>query len=351
MESMDCRGVILAVVSLLGALSQPLAAEVVASGKNLQIDRRTLEEAAAADLEQLELERLQFEAKLKKRQHQILEAKLRELVGRQLLTMEAAARGVKPQELFDTIAGEVEPPTSDEVEQVYAENESRFNEPKEKVLPRLEAYLKQEKTREHVRRFLDQLAEKYEVQYHLEPLRFDVASAEAPALGPEQAPVEVVEFSDFECPYCAEASATVKRLREEFGDQVRVVFRHFPISAIHRHAQKAAEASLCAGEQGKFWEMHDALFQDQDHLDVPGLKAKARELGLDGERFDQCLDSGKYAARVRQDLRDGVKAGVDGTPAFFVNGRPVNGAVAYEKLAAVVREELQSARSGDSAGR
>ncbi|GAB4231139.1 MAG: thioredoxin domain-containing protein [Acidobacteriota bacterium] len=348
---MNCRAITLAVCGLAVALCRPVAAEVVASGKNLQIDRRMLEEAAASDLEQLELERLQFEAKLKKRRQQILEAKLKELVGRQLLTMEAAARGVKPQELFNSLAEEVDPPTSEEVEQVYTENESRFNEPKEKVLPRLEAYLKQEKTREHVRQFIDELAKKYGVEYHLEPLRFEVGSDDAPALGPAGAPVEVVEFSDFECPYCAEASSTVKRLREEFGDQVRVVFRQFPIAAIHRYAQKAAEASLCAAEQGKFWEMHDAMFQDQQHLDVAALKAKARELGLDGESFDQCLDSGKYAERVRQDLRDGVKAGVDGTPAFFVNGRPFGGAVAYEKLAAVVREELEAAHGAAAGGR
>ncbi len=314
--------------------------ELVATGKNVAVERTTLEEAAAEELEQLELERLQFEAKLLKRRHQILQAKLEELVGRQLLTMEAAVRGMPPQQLISEIADGVEPPSPEEVENVYALNEDRFQEPKEKVLPQLETYLKQEKTREAVRNFIQVLRAKYDVEFHLEPLRFAVSSPEAPFLGPKDAPVEIVEFSDFQCPYCGAASAMLKRLREEFGDQVRISFRQFPITSIHPQAAKAAEASLCAAEQGEFWDMHDSLFSDQEHLEVDRLKARARDLGLDGEAFDSCLDSGKYAKQVQEDLKAGLRAGVDGTPAFFVNGRPFNGAVPYERLAEAIREEL-----------
>jgi protein-disulfide isomerase len=121
---------------------------------------------------------------------------------------------------------------------------------------------------------------------------------------------------------------------------VRVVFRDFPLS-IHAQAPKAAEAATCADEQGKFWEMHDRLFGNQQALQVADLKKHAAELALDTSRFDQCLDSGKYAAEWKKDVDDGTRLGVTGTPAFFVNGRFLSGAQPYEAFVRVIDEELQ----------
>jgi protein-disulfide isomerase len=138
--------------------------------------------------------------------------------------------------------------------------------------------------------------------------------------GPENAPVTLVEYGDFECPYCAAAHVIVKEVQEIMADKLRFVFRHFPLTQIHPHAETAAEASEAADAQGQFWEMHDLLFENQPRLDPPHLLMFAEELGLDSKRFVQELEAGIYRERVREDFLTGVRSGVNGTPAFFING-------------------------------
>lgn len=138
-------------------------------------------------------------------------------------------------------------------------------------------------------------------------------------LGPKDAKVTVVMFSDFECPYCAEAVPQVKQLLAEYPTKVRFVYRHFPLTDLHTNAFQAAEAAECAGEQGKFWEMHDGLFENQKTLNLETINKISQRIGLNGEQFNQCLDSKKYEVAVSQDIEDGKKYGVDGTPTFFVN--------------------------------
>lgn len=144
---------------------------------------------------------------------------------------------------------------------------------------------------------------------------------DVPALGRPDAPVTLVEFSDYQCPFCQRFFATtLPALKKDYIDtgKVRYVFRDFPLDQIHPQARKAAEAAHCAGEQGKYWEMHDVLFGNQQALEPPKLSEHARTLGLDGGRFDECLTSGKHAARVSQGLTDGLATGVQGTPGFVV---------------------------------
>jgi protein-disulfide isomerase len=138
--------------------------------------------------------------------------------------------------------------------------------------------------------------------------------------GPEDAPVTLVEYGDFECPYCAAAHVIVKKVQEIMNDQLRFVFRHFPLTQIHPHAETAAEASEAASAQGKFWEMHDLLYENQPLLDPPHLVAYADELGLDLKKFARQLEEGAYRERVREDFLGGVRSGVNGTPTFFING-------------------------------
>jgi protein-disulfide isomerase len=137
--------------------------------------------------------------------------------------------------------------------------------------------------------------------------------------GPADAPVTLVEYGDFECPHCAAAYVIVKKVREIMKDQVRFAFRHFPLTQIHPHAEPAAEASEAAGAQGQFWEMHDLLYENQPRLDPPHLVAYAEELGLDVAQFVRDLEEGTFRERVRQDFLNGVRSGVNGTPAFFIN--------------------------------
>ncbi len=174
----------------------------------------------------------------------------------------------------------------------------------------------------------------------LEPPRHTIAvDAHDPVRGAASAPITIVEYSDYQCPFCARINPTLDKLRATYGDKVRVVFKDFPLPN-HGDAPKAAEAAHCAGEQGKYWEMHDRLFANQQGLGVPALKEHASGLKLDAAAFTQCLDSGKFAARVADSLKLGNDLGVQSTPTLYVNGRPVIGAQPFEYFKAVIDEEL-----------
>ena len=149
--------------------------------------------------------------------------------------------------------------------------------------------------------------------------------------GPDDAPVTLVEYGDFECPYCGMAHPIVKSAQHQLGDQLRFVFRNFPLAEAHPHARLAAQAAEAAGAQGRFWEMHDMLFEHQYALELQDLIGYAKSLGLDVPQFEHDLEAGTYAKKVRDDFRSGVRSGVNGTPTFFVNGERYNGSWANEE--------------------
>ncbi len=151
------------------------------------------------------------------------------------------------------------------------------------------------------------------------------------AAGPADAPVTLVEYGDYECPYCGMAYPVVKALQRELGTRLRLVFRNFPLAEAHPHARHAAQAAEAASAQGKFWEMHDMLFEHQHALADADLIEYARELGLDAERVAQELEDGTHAKRVRDDFRHGVRSGVNGTPTFFINGERYDGSWMNDK--------------------
>lgn len=148
--------------------------------------------------------------------------------------------------------------------------------------------------------------------------------------GPADAPVTLVEYGDYECPYCGMAHPIVKAARRKLGDQLRFVFRNFPLREIHPHAQHAAEAAQSAGAQGKYWEMHDAIFEHQHALEDLDLVRYAEEIGINPDRVADDLANKTYTKRVREDFRSGVRSGVNGTPTFFINGERYNGPWADE---------------------
>jgi len=202
-------------------------------------------------------------------------------------------------------------------------------------------YLTEQRRNAALDAFVATLKKEYKVETYLEPLRSNVETAGFPAKGPAAAPVTIVEFSDFECPFCGALFPTLKQVEAKYGDKLRIVFRQFPLTNAHPHAQKAAEASLCANEQQKFWELHDAMFQDNKNLEVDALKQKASALKLDRTAFDACLDSAKYADAVKKDQFAGARLGVSGTPAMFINGRFFGGVLPLENLVKIIDEELQ----------
>ncbi len=150
--------------------------------------------------------------------------------------------------------------------------------------------------------------------------------------GPATAPVTLVEYGDFECPYCGAAHVIIKKIQELMEDDLRFVFRHFPLTQTHPHAEPAAEGSEAAGAQGRFWEMHDLLYENQGTLDAWHLAQFAHELGLNTRRFVRELEEGTHRERVREDFLSGVKSGVNGTPAFFINGARYDGSWDIEPL-------------------
>ena len=165
-------------------------------------------------------------------------------------------------------------------------------------------------------------------------------SADDPSIGAASAPVTLVEFSDFQCPFCQRVAPTLKQVRQTYGDKVRLVWKDFPLTQIHPQAFKAGEAAHCAGDQGKFWEYHDRLFANQQALQPNDLKKHAADLGLDAAKFNSCLDSSKYGERVRDGVAEGSRLGVNSTPMVYINGRVLSGAQPYEAFASVIDEEL-----------
>jgi protein-disulfide isomerase len=167
--------------------------------------------------------------------------------------------------------------------------------------------------------------------------------------GPEDASATLVEYGDYECPHCGRAYSIVKRVQKQFGKGLRFVFRNFPLSEMHLQAESAAETAEFAGAHGKFWEMHDGLFENQQRLGGPLYLELAQELGLSATGLRQALEEGKYKDRVRTDFSGGVRSGVNGTPTFFINGKRHDGPFDYESLVRAIEEAVSGPKNAISA--
>jgi protein-disulfide isomerase len=202
----------------------------------------------------------------------------------------------------------------------------------------IRSLLTQQRTSQAYQAYVEKLRAKSSIRISLEPPRQKIA-ADGPAQGPANAPIELIEFSDFQCPYCLRAHPIVKQVLSTYGDRIRFVYRNYPLPS-HPNARPAAEAAQCAAEQGQFWPYHDRLFAEPNKLSDDDLKASAAALGMDAGRFNACFDSHKYKARVEADMQAGNDAGVNGTPAFFINGRMLSGAQPFDEFKRVIDEEL-----------
>jgi protein-disulfide isomerase len=287
----------------------------------------------------------QLEKQYEQQQRELLEGALEQTIQDRLLQEEAKAAGkTKEQILADMKPAEV---TAADIDAFYEQNKAQIQpRTKEQVEPMIKQYLEQQRQAEMQQKFYEGLRAKHKIKYLMEPTRVEVA-ATGPAQGPATAPITIVEFSDFQCPYCARLIPTLDQVKAKYGDKVRIVFRQYPLN-FHENAQKAAEASLCANDQGKFWELHNAMFENQQALAVEQLKAKAVELGMNAEQFNSCLDGSKYAAQVKTDFDEGAKAGVSGTPALFINGRFLSGAQPLNEISKIIDDELARKAEGSS---
>jgi protein-disulfide isomerase len=263
------------------------------------------------------------------------------IIGNILFDMEAKARGIDRSALVDReVSAKVIQPTDAEINEWYQANPTRVQgAPLDQVRAPIRQLLVQRRMQAARDTFVDTLMAKTPVKITLEPPREKVADAGRPSRGPANAKVEVIEFSDFQCPYCLRAYPVVNQVLTAYGDKIRFVYRNYPLAS-HPDARPAAEAGACAAEQGKFWEYHNRLFEHQDKLSDTDLKGHAAALGLDMGKFTACVNTRKYQKDVDADIAAANEVGVTGTPAFFINGRPLEGAQPYEAFKAVLDEEL-----------
>lgn len=273
---------------------------------------------------------------LERQRHELIADALEAEIRGALIASEADKRGITPDELLqievETKAAELPRDTVVAFHQAQAQQRGGRMPPLEQIETQIRQYLALEA-------FHDRLRESADVRMSLEPFRVDVAAL-GPAKGSPDAPVTLVLFSDFECPFCGQVKPVLDEVEKTYGDKVRIVFRQFPLEQLHPHARRAALAALCAHEQGQFWPMHDALFADQGGLKT-GLETIAgRVEGIESDAFRACLADGHLDDLIARDLEDGTLAGVTGTPALFVNGRFLNGVVPFEQLARVINDEL-----------
>jgi protein-disulfide isomerase len=276
--------------------------------------------------------------------HEFRAERLQQMIDERLLEQEAQSRGVTTDEMLESASAGAAV-TDDQVAAFYAENKDRIGGATlEQIGPRIRRHLEQQAGKDAVKRLLDDLRERAAVQVTFAPPRVEVATV-GPSLGPEAAPVTIVEFSDFQCPFCSRAGPIVKQVLARYPEQVRVVYRHFPLDSIHPRARPAAEASACADEQGKFWAYHDKLFANAKQLEDADLERYAGEVGLDLAAWRACRTDGRAASVVERDLADARSAGVTGTPSFFVNGRMLGGAQPVEKFVELIEAELAAGSS------
>jgi protein-disulfide isomerase len=198
---------------------------------------------------------------------------------------------------------------------------------------------------EHIPQITEDLKKMEAANQPLSPDLQAAILAGAPAFGPENSPVKIVEFSDFECPYCSRAADVVHQIRTKYGDKVRFVFRQFPLP-MHPHARGAAEAALAANAQGKFWEFHDQLFKNQQALERPQLEEHAKKSGLDMTQFKKSLDDKKFGDQVEADMKLGEKVQVQGTPTMFLNGARVENPTDFTALASLIDAALAGTPPG-----
>ncbi len=276
---------------------------------------------------------------LERQRHELISGALDAEIRGALIASEAEKRGLSPDELLrvevEEKATALPSATIDAFYQDQAKQRGGRISPKAEIENDIRQYLALEA-------FHARLRESANIRKTFEPFRIDIAAL-GPAKGATNAPVTLVIFSDFECPYCSRVTPILNEVEKTYGDKVRIVFRQFPLEGLHPNARRAGLASLCAHEQSRFWPMHDALFANQGRLgtDLEGIAARVE--GLDPDAFGQCLADARFDDLITRDLEDGALVGVTGTPALFVNGRFMNGVVPFDQLAAVIDEELATA--------
>src|SRR5713226_9766997 len=272
---------------------------------------------------------------LRLQEYDIRSKALENLVNQKLLEAEAKKKGIPTEKVLEQeVDSKVAQPTEAELKALYIVQKQQLGKPFDEIKPQLLQLLKKSKIQEAREDYYKRLREQAGVSIFLQKPKVQVAYDPARLRGDPKAPVVIVEFSDFQCPYCQSVQPTLKTLLAKYEGRVSLAYRDLPLRDIHPQAQLAAEAGRCAGEQGKFWEYHDLLFAHQNKLTREDLVGHARSLSLDDKQFDSCLSTGKYKAQIEEDRQLGLRAGLSGTPGFIINGNLLSGNLpqdAFEK--------------------
>ena len=325
------RFILVTILALAAAGMARGADDVAATVGTTSITRAELEKSIKPKLIEIESER-----------YEAMKDGLDELIAAELFKQEAAARKISPEQLeAQEITAKVAPATDPEVQQVYDANKQQLQgQTLDAVKPRIVEFLKEQKAAARKSQFIDELKGKYKTVVNLKAPVIEVGTGGRPEKGPKDAPVTMIVFSDYECPYCRRAESTVEQVLKTYEGKIRYVFRDYPLP-FHSKARPAAVAANCAHAQGKYWELNQKLFAGE--LTPEGMKKMATDAGLDAKKFDECVAKNDQKS-IDQDMADGSAVGVNGTPAFFINGRMLSGAQPFEAFKTIIDEEI--ARAG-----
>ena len=308
------------------------------SAKIAEVDDRAI---LASDLEKYAGRELFLQ---RENLYKLEKRKLEEYITAFLLTREAKKRSVSVEAVLDQeVNSKILPVDDDEIDVFYKSNKARIAVDLDKAREQIRSHLNNQKIQAQKALFLKSLRSKAKVVTYLTSppgFRAELSVAGEPSKGAEKAPLTVVKFEDFQCPFCKQVQPTFNELLSRYNGKVRLVHKDLPLESLHPQARQAAEAARCAYEQGKFWEYHDKLYATSPKASGDDLKSYAKEVGLNVDSFDRCFTSGKYKAVVQQDLNEGVQLGLTGTPTIFINGREISGNQSLEAFEAIIDEEL-----------
>lgn len=283
---------------------------------------------------------------LRLQEYELKRKALDTLVDQRLLDAEAGKKGIPSEELIaQEVDTKIAEPTDAELQALYVVQREQINRSFEDVKPQLQQLLKRAKLQQARQDYYQRLRQQAGVTILLQKPKVEVAADPSRLRGSPNAEVIIVEFSDFQCPYCRAVQPTLKSLLAKYGGRVSLAFRDFPLNEIHAQAASAAEASRCAGEQGKFWEYHDLLFENPAKLNREGFLEHARNLKLEAAQFESCLSSGTYKRQVEEDRQMGIRAGANGTPGFFINGNALSGNQPQDAFEKVIGAELSALKN------
>lgn len=283
-----------------------------------------------------------YESRLKT--YEIQEGRIKLMAIETFVNADSRKGNLSMDEFLDKYIAKVGKPSDKEIMEFISSRNIDPDHVNDQMKERASKFLEMEKKREAVDQWLAEQTRKHTVEIYInKPQRpvFDVAAGDAPFVGPADAKVTIVEFSDFQCPYCSKGREVMDALKKKYGNKIKIAFKNFPLP-FHNQAQGAAEAALCAFEQDPkaFWKLHDIMFSDQSKLSKDNLLAHAKSIGLKEDSFRTCIETQKYAQKVAQDMEEGKKVGVKSTPTFFVNGQLVNGAHPIEVFSEIIDQGL-----------